>query len=771
VKGALKIDYEGWKMKEKMKAPIEHIELNAATYRGAFFTPTLINFFYGKNGTGKSTIARAIANGVGIEWGIGQSPENYDVLVYDDDFRTANLQNYENLAGVFTISEQNISVQNQISEKRGELTVQQNLHKTSGEEINKIKAELEALRNTFQNDIWEKSRNIREGFEKTQDGRKQKRTFADAVISVSKTPVKGKADEKEMRELYDTAFDASSRTYNMLVFPTDQLPLSALLSKVIVNSANTPFADFMKQINASNWVRQGHERYHQLSQNQCPYCQQKLPEDFEAQLAACFDSAYEDNLTQLKTYKQNYEAIADRIIKALQNNLADPFPKFDYGEYKDKLTILVKTVEENGRAISDKINDPTIAVELQDTSVLLNDLSVIIEIVNQQIKKNNDVVNAKQQKQNECKKIVWGHIAFLLDADVSSYLDSKSRLEKDLKATEKTNSDADKATRMIQSEIATLNRQTINTSAAVDSINLLLRDSGFQGFTLREKHNVPNVYEVVRENGSVADKLSEGEGNFIAFLYFNELVKGTLSSDGTMRSKIVVIDDPVSSMDSSTFFIVSALVREMVEVCHNNAEYLANTGRGDYIKQIFVLTHNTYFHREITYNQAGQYHFVSFYLVEKTDNSSNVRLCTRRKSEAPTVLENYDPVLNSYAALWSEYKEVSSEIPLVNVVRRILEYYFLQLCGYEGTDLRDRILVTNKEKFIEVLEDGTSDITKYQVASSLLSYIASSEVNVISDGLNYVSGSMCVDQCRETFEMIFRLMGQGQHYEMMMNIK
>ena len=76
--------------------------------------------------------------------------------------------------------------------------------------------------------------------------------------------------------------------------------------------------------------------------------------------------------------------------------------------------------------------------------------------------------------------------------------------------------------------------------------------------------------------------------------------------------------------------------------------------------------------------------------------------------------------------------------------------------------------MTNKEKFIEVLEDGTSDITKYQVASSLLSYIASSEVNVISDGLNYVSGSMCVDQCRETFEMIFRLMGQGQHYEMMM---
>lgn len=40
-----------------------------------------------------------------------------------------------------------------------------------------------------------------------------------------------------------------------------------------------------------------------------------------------------------------------------------------------------------------------------------------------------------------------------------------------------------------------------------------------------------------------------------------------------MKDKIVVIDDPVSSMDSSALFIVSSLVREMIEVCHNNFDY------------------------------------------------------------------------------------------------------------------------------------------------------------------------------------------------------
>lgn len=54
-------------------------------------------------------------------------------------------------------------------------------------------------------------------------------------------------------------------------------------------------------------------------------------------------------------------------------------------------------------------------------------------------------------------------------------------------------------------------------------------------------------------------------------------------------------------MDSGTLFIVSAIVREMIEVCYNNTDYRSQTVPGDYMKQIFVLTHNVYFYREVTY--------------------------------------------------------------------------------------------------------------------------------------------------------------------------
>lgn len=65
-------------------------------------------------------------------------------------------------------------------------------------------------------------------------------------------------------------------------------------------------------------------------------------------------------------------------------------------------------------------------------------------------------------------------------------------------------------------------------------------------------------------------------------------------SSEELKDKIVVIDDPVTSMDSTALFLISAIVREMVNVCRNNTEYMNPKVPGDYIKQLFVLTHNVY---------------------------------------------------------------------------------------------------------------------------------------------------------------------------------
>ena len=168
----------------------------------------------------------------------------------------------------------------------------------------------------------------------------------------------------------------------------------------------------------------------------------------------------------------------------------------------------------------------------------------------------------------------------------------------------------------LKEEISKLSLKTVSTKPTIDGINKILRDAGFQGFHLHEKDGHPNVYEVLRQNGDIAENLSEGELNFIAFLYFYHVVRGSLDDSGMRKDKIVVIDDPVSSMDSNALFIISALVRDMIQICHHYIHPEDTSVGGEFIRQIFVLTHNTYFFKEISYNQVRCYDSVSFFRGE-----------------------------------------------------------------------------------------------------------------------------------------------------------
>jgi len=386
------------------------------------------------------------------------------------------------------------------------------------------------------------------------------------------------------------------------------------------------------------------------------------------------------------------------FLDVLSGNVQNAYPKLDLTEYKAKLALLEKTIEANTRLIADKLKEPSTTVTLENVKTLRDEINALIEDFNKLIQANNSIVGAKRQKQAECTKQVWELIAFTLQSEVLNYRAKRKTLDDDITALMKLVTEGEKVSQNLGNEIDELNRRIVSTAPTIKRINGLLRDSGFQGFTLREKRGVPHVYEVVRQDGQIAVGLSEGERNFIAFLYFFYLVRGSHTDADVSKDKIVVIDDPVSSMDSSVLFIASTLVREMVEVCFNNAEYREEKRnvQGDYIKQIFVLTHNVYFHREITYNLTSRYHCVSFFVVNKASNISTIKLCVRRNQREPSGLENFNPVQNSYAALWCEYREVDTTIPLMNVVRRILEHYFMQLCGYDGVNIRKRVLEEHK---------------------------------------------------------------------------
>ena len=92
--------------------------------------------------------------------------------------------------------------------------------------------------------------------------------------------------------------------------------------------------------------------------------------------------------------------------------------------------------------------------------------------------------------------------------------------------------------------------------------------------------------------------------------------------------------------------------------------------------------------------------------------------------------------------------------------------YFLQLCGYDGEDLRQCILVDHKADFMRDA-NGEENDERYGLVKVLLSYITSDTVG-INDGIHYTDEFLDEKVYRDTFEMIFRCMGQSQHFDMMM---
>ena len=543
-----------------------------------------------------------------------------------------------------------------------------------------------------------------------------------------------------------------------------------MLNEPITSSSDSQFAQFINSIKAIDWVREGHEHFSNTeSKGTCPYCQQALPIDFQTEIEKVFDAQYDKSIRILNDYRATYRSNGLAIWQTLKNNKENALSKISSEAYDDKVETYVSLMQLNIAEIDKKIKEPSIVVSLENTETILSEINNLISDFNRLVKTNNDIVNNQKANQKQCTEDIWKHIAFVTGDDVKAYKAEKKILDDEIAALTMTCIAAKAESFKLAGNIRDLSKTVVTTQKAIDNINQLLKESGFEGFNIQENTSVPNTYCVVRDNGELVTRLSEGERNFIAFMYFYQLVKGSMRNDGTNIGKIVVIDDPVSSMDSTALFIVSSLIREMVDITLNNydLEYGSNAIQGFYIKQMFVLTHNAYFHREITYNLVKNFEQVNFYLINKTDNKSSIRLCTEQNPEMPSEKQNYNPVQNSYSALWEEYREVKRFVPLMNVIHRILDYYFLQLCGYDGANIRKLILTKHKDKFAPVDENNHQDTTKYTLADQMLSYFSTSN-DRFHDGLFYTTESTPVSVCRDTFRLIFETLDQSQHYDMMM---
>ena len=743
---------------DKLQTLITGVTLNTPTFHDITFHPSLINFFYGKNGSGKSTIARIMGTDSSTAWQPGINPGNYQLLVYNEEYIENNIQNYGNIPGVFTITKVNAEKKREITEKKKE---QDNIQKLILKVSESQAAEQQASEKSAEQYLslmWKKTEDIRKKYPETQIGYTRDRKKFLAKLEGTKP---GQMSAEELEDLYKKAYSSTDVRYTPFKFVEEKLPTSELLLQPVYSSASTPYAEFLKALNNTAWVQEGHKRYHAAANGRCPYCGEKLRSSFEDDLASCFDDRYKQAVARLQRFEQEYKDTLNRIYKIIKANLDQQFLCEHSDSYRAKFDLFMEIAKQNTAKITEKIKDPAAIVELEDLEQVLYEIYNLTGYINKKIDEHNWAIDNQKAMQEEAKKTVWAYMASICQGDIAVHKKEVADAEKRAADLTRQGKDYLEQSGLLEKKISELNTQTVNTDKAMESINALLKASGFQGFELRKKPRADYVYELVRQKDDgtyevVKGKaMSEGERHFIAFLYFYHEVMGSQSENGEANNKIVVIDDPVSSMDSSALFVIAALTRNMIELCYNNYR-LSVVPQDDYIRQFFCLTHNPYFFREITYNHLKDYECVDFFEIKKdVGNNSNIVPCIKEvKGSIGNGKINYSPVKNTYDSLWDEYNTCPDPVVLMNVVRQILEYYFMQTLGFKSSELR------------EIVTAEIRDREEQAVAAAMINLITSG-ISGFADNLYFDASAVDPNVIRIVMQKIFEITKQDQHYNMM----
>ena len=755
---------------EKTRTCITSVKLNERIYHNISFQPTLVNFFYGGNGAGKSTIAKVIKAKRGLTWDSPAS-EEYRLMVFNEDYIRDNIQSYGNIPGVFTLTEEDAAVRKDLDEAiRQRNETDANLKKAEAVASDIVNQEL-SLGKKYWGKVWDKTLQwTKTDFPKaTTSFGNSKEKFFNALYKTDRV----QGDHASLLANYTTIYDTQVVQYQPYTTISSKLPSSELLIKPIISMSDTEFAKFVRALGNLGWVREGRSSFLRKSGDKCPFCQQPMDKKaFEEGLASCYNEQYKADLDKLNLFVEQYKRITKQVIETLVSNLKNPYPLTDAQQqgYKAELEIIQEKLRANLSLLEQKLKDPSMELrDFEDLSPRLNQIAGYIGIINRSIADYMAKVNDPKKKEKASAEI-WSFMAYECRGLFEDYDREKALIADEKKKNGDAIEEARKKLAVLKKEIDRLNTYTANTTEVMEKINHTLLSIGFKGFKLREKPDASYVYELVRENDEgkddeIAKDLSEGERNFIAFLYFYHTVMGSQNKDGRATDKIVVIDDPVSSMDHHTLFYVCTLTRELVDVCSNNFDL--DGGDDLHIKQFFCLTHNPVFFRDITYNRLSDYECVTFFEITKDeDNHSHVDEQYDEYQDRGTIIRvNRSPVRNYYDSLWHIIRTTVSKEAFMTAARQILDYHFLQNDGYNSTKFRELLFKgANKEEFIK------ENPIYYNIADSMVAFLSVGASN-FNDGLFFDAAPFTIEQMQAAFRIIFDVMHRSYHYKAKMGME
>lgn len=707
-----------------------------------------VNIIYGTNGSGKTTISKFFVNqnepcfsSCSLEW---ESNNLIQTLVYNKEFKEKNFSGND-ISGVFSLGEATTEEIKTIEEMKINLDKIREDIIQKERTITKQEETIEKLIRDFEDLIWNVIKNknevdFRDAFKGS--GLNSKAKFRQNLLSMfSKYNAQFSLSREDIIKKANIIFGQGVTRLdkipliNGIVF--EEIELDRIWKKKIVGKQDVNISGLIKKLNNSDWVNQGRDF---LMQDTCPFCQQKtISDDFRAQLNEFFDSEYESSKDKVSAYQKKYityiKSIIDEVGKLIDTQKNQPNSKLDIREVTNVFELLKTSFRENELLINNKVKEPSHTIDINSSSTLILKLNELLLDANEKIKVNNELYENFENEKTELIRNIWQLLISENIGIIKKFLAEKSGLEQGINSIKKRKDYLNSEFRALSNKIIESTKNVTSVQPSVDAINHTLASFGFDSFKIVPSKK-KNHYQIQREDGTVAtETLSEGEITFITLLYFLERAKGGSSEDNITDNRILVIDDPVSSLDCNVLFIVSSLIKGIIESVKNNS--------GN-IKQLFILTHNVYFHKEVSFinGRNREDKDIYYWILRKDSNKTSIKF-----------YEKNNPINTSYGLLWHELRENDSmsSVNVQNIMRRIIEDYFKILGGMKDDDLLAFF----------------SDPHEREICKSLLSWINDGS-HCIPDDIYIDSYTDSMDRYLSVFENIFKYSGNGKHFEMMM---
>ena len=710
-----------------------------------------VNYFFGPNGSGKTTISRALAGSEGLPtqmtW---HDSAPMSVKVYNRDFVEKTLRESSRIPGVFVIGDTSVDAEQRLEEIEkpgGERAVAEDtLARARNSHASAESADTDAAE-AFRESAWstyktftDQNPSLRPAFSGSGGIGGSKQALVTKLLALSASAEPPPTLESLTNDA-DAVFNDKAVTHQEItsvpVFAPDSFAGYSLLEKRVVGSDSVSLSELVEQLGNSDWVSEG--RLHlEHSGGRCPFCQQDAPARLVTDLAAMFDDAYTSDRDAISEFATAFQRWADEVSSTLGGVSEEAARFLDGTRYEAARRSLDEVIAEGNRLLESKQQTPSSAISFVDLSGALAELDAVVSDANALIQDHNALVANRKTARPMLSNGCWRFLAeTLLGDSLTTFVSKQASRKRGIETLTEKIGTAEQAIADLDTEVRELHKSVESTLPVIEKINALLKRSGFTSFEIVQSSDLKDGYMLSRGDGELQEhSLSEGERTFIAFLYYFHSLDGTPADSEASHRILAVVDDPISSLDSDVLFVVGALVRHLINRALSGS---------DRIEQIMVLTHNVYFHKEVSHLQNGE------------SPSGRVHFLIRKRPSGPSTITSSrtSPVTTEYKRLWDEVRraidgEQMNVVGLENILRRILESYFRVMGGGIWDD-EITPLLTESER---------------HVFRALFRWVNDGSHSILED-VYYSPSPISQDVYLQVFERIFEVTNQGAHFQMM----